>query len=191
MEEVAADREAHKDHWWAWAEANYTWNPLLREGPHLGIRATTGLVKMMFDRDLNSELTGGLLDSGKAPDWMAVFGMPSKEQYFATLIITAARYAWWNRVQNHGLPDPKVDPMPPIDHHNRVTIGEIHRQHIKPFIDHHLTSKGYNRELPVMTALILYMMGYVAEKPAWVDIPNDLWHEALRGFIKPPHAPFL
>jgi hypothetical protein len=34
-------------------------------------------------------------------------------------------------------------------------------------------------------------MGYVAEKPAWVDIPNDLWHEALRGFIKPPHAPFL
>lgn len=191
MEECAADRDAHKEHWWEWAEAHYTWNHLLREGPHLGVKATARLTKMMFDRDLNCELNGGLLDTGKEPNWRSIFGMPKKEDYFATLIITAARYAWWNRVQKQGLPDPKVDPMPPIYQADRIKVGKIYNQQIKPFLSEHITSRGYNREFPVLTALILYVLGYIAERPGWLDIPAELWYEALQGFIRPPHAPFI
>ncbi|HKJ26288.1 MAG TPA: hypothetical protein VJ965_01505, partial [Anaerolineales bacterium] len=191
MTECARDRREHRDHWGKWAEAHYTWNHFLREAPHLGMREAHHLATILLSRDLLAEAQGGLLGQTGEAAYMSRLGVPSLPMYFTLLVNTAARYAWWNRFRNHGVPDPKVDPMPPVIQSSRAKVDEIYRQRIQPWIDHYLTSKGYSRELEVLSGLILYVMGYAAEKPPWVEIAQDHWEAALRGFLSPPHAPFL
>ena len=191
MEECARDRAEHHEHWDAWVQAHYTWNHFLREAPHLSAPAAHHLATVLLSRDVLAETQGGLLGDVSEKIFEQRLGMPSLQTYLITLINTAARCAWWQRVQTNGLPDPKVDPLPPVRQADHGQVQSVLDRRIRPFLDTHLGSKGYTRSLEALSALILYVLGYLAEKPQWVSLPDGVWQEALHGFLKPPHAPFL
>ncbi|KAA3643928.1 MAG: hypothetical protein DWQ07_17580 [Chloroflexi bacterium] len=156
----------------------YTWNLLLREVNHLSRPAAEGKLKRLLERDVLHETgPGGMYGAGALDGLQAQTGAETIEEFLVTWLRIANRYAWYERFRQE-VPDPIYDPIPPIEFGE---VGDRYKRHVYPYIRDTFHSKGESRALDVISAAILYVFGFIAERPSYVR--EDTWQRAVTGLF--------
>ena len=162
----------------------YTWNEFMAEVNFISFPAAVNKLVDLHNRDVRLEANGGYLDGLNTDEFMPGLGM-SMEEYFVTWYRIGNRYAWLDRLIESGeIPDPEIDPMPPVEMPNMATQQKVEKERIKPYIDR-LKRSGERGIMRLFAQAILYVFGYIAEKPG--GISDGLWEEAVTGLFKPPY----
>lgn len=192
MQQCVDKRTEVGSHFFEWSKGHYSWNQFLRENNHFSWPGALNMTTLLFSRDILAETEGGLFGNMTEKNFMNSLGVPSLQFYHAAILRLAARYDWWIRANQNGLPDPYFDPIPPIEMVARSKAQEVYKNHIKPWLDEHVYGRGLGSyDLDILSHAILYVMGYQSEMPKFSAMTEEQWQAALRGLIKPPHAPLL
>ena len=183
--EIRDDVKNNGGDFYGWAVDNYTWNQFAREVNHISHQEAVNLAVTLLNRDVLHEINSpnGLLHSGNTDGIVA--GM-SLAEYMVAWMRIANRYAWYERAMEE-IPDPLYDPIPPIHYAGMETVERIFKNHVQPYLKDVFYKNGVTRVLDVFSAAVLYVFGYQAEKPGYVD--DETWVRAVNGLLNPPHFP--
>jgi hypothetical protein len=181
LAEVSERRLAAGSRFPGWARACYTWNDFLREVNLLPTEQALVLCRMLFERDVLAP--GSPLEGADEVYWRSV-GLSLVEYHVAVLRI-AARYDWWRRARVHGVPDPAVDPPPPLLYAGAEKVEGVMKQ-VRRSLEHKFAARGVSRHIGLVSALLLYLLGFLAEPPAWIT--EGVWQDGLDVLLRGPEA---
>lgn len=105
MAQCVEQRNEVNPHFFQWAPGNYTWNQFLRENNFLSWQGAIKMVTLLLGRDILAETEGGLFGTVTEKMYLERIGVPSLQFYFTALLRVAARFDWWARAQEKGIPD--------------------------------------------------------------------------------------
>lgn len=176
MEEVRAFRRAGQPQ-------NYTWNLFLREVNHISTPNAHKRAHQLLDRDIGFEMRpGGMFANISTNGLQARTGATSLEALLVPWLRIANRYAWHRRFLAE-VPDPFFDPIPPLIF---THVQDRYQRHVQPYVRETFHARGLSRALDVVCAAILYVFGYLAERPGFAD--EATWSRAVTGLFG-PHKP--
>jgi len=170
-----------------WAERNYTWGAFLRDVNHVSRPEAEALATLLFSRDVLAEDHPGGMLSGLSASLKEHTGANSVAEFWVTWLRISNRYAYYNRLLSADQPpDPLYDPPPPLRLCASAKSDDVFKRHVQPYLREVFFQKGHSRTLDVVSQAILYVFGFIPNKPDGVD--GDLWKRAVEGLFG-PHKP--